>query len=96
MLIKKLKEPSPGTLKSGLIRGLKAEPKKLTIPMPISISTQIKKGRSDGQTTLNQSIRPSLAEETASLGYITMQTTSKKKMIENTKVEILFFFMSYL
>ncbi|HYE09915.1 MAG TPA: hypothetical protein VEF53_07035, partial [Patescibacteria group bacterium] len=53
------KEPSPGTLNTGRMSGLKVEPNKLTIPSPISISTQIKKGRSAGQTTLNHSFRPS-------------------------------------
>jgi hypothetical protein len=96
MLIKKPKEPSPGTLNTGIIRGLKAEPKKLTIPIPISTSTQIKKGRSAGQTTLNQSFKPSKEAEKASLGYMIMQITSMQKIIEYNKVEILLLFMIYL
>ncbi|KUO70075.1 MAG: hypothetical protein APF77_24700 [Clostridia bacterium BRH_c25] len=94
--MKKPKEPSPGTLNTGLIRDLKVDPKKLTIPRPISISTQMKKGRSAGQTTLNQSFKPSDAAVKASLGYMTMQATSRQKIMEYVKVEILFLFMIYL
>jgi hypothetical protein len=96
MLMKKSKEPSPGTLNMGRMRGLKVEPKKLTIPKPINISTHMKKGRSAGHTTLNQSERPSNAAVKASLGYEIMQTTIRQKIMEYTKVEILFLFMAYL
>jgi len=59
-------------LNTGPIRGLKVDPNRLTIPKPISISTQIKKGRSAGQTTLNHSFKPSNAAEKASTGYLIM------------------------
>jgi hypothetical protein len=96
ILMKKPKEPSPGTLNTGRIRGLKAEPKKLTIPRPIIISTHIKKGKSAGQTTLNQSFKPSSAAEKATLGYMIMQATSRQKIMEYIIVEILDLFIIYL
>jgi hypothetical protein len=96
MLMKKSKEPSPGTLNIGPIRGRKMEPNRLTIPRPISISTQIKKGRSAGQTILNQSFRPSNEAEKASPGYLIMHMTRIQKIMEYIKTEILSFFMIYL
>jgi len=96
ILMKKPKEPSPGILNRGRIRGFIAEPKKLTIPSPMSISTEMKKGRSEGQTTLNQSFKPSSAAEYASFGYMIMKAASRQKIMEYIKVEMLFLFMVYL
>jgi len=96
MLINNPKEPSPGTLNAGRIRGLNMEPNRLTIPRPISISTQIKKGSSAGQTILYQSFKPSNAKEKDSPGNIIMQAASRKKTMENIKTETLLLFMIYL
>jgi hypothetical protein len=96
MLMKKLKEPSPGTLNTGLMTGLKVDPNKLTIPSPINISTQIKKGRSAGHTTLNHNTSPSNAAEKASPGYRTILMTNRQNMIEYIKVERFLLFIAYL
>ncbi|HQE67566.1 MAG TPA: hypothetical protein PLE05_12110, partial [Bacillota bacterium] len=82
ILIKKSKEPSPGTLNTGPIRGRKAEPNSLTIPRPMRISMQIKKGRSAGQTTLNHSFKPSREAAKASPGYLIMNNTRIQKIKE--------------
>jgi hypothetical protein len=62
----------------------------------MSISTQIKNGRSAGQTTLSHSIRPSSAAEKASPGYMIMQAARMQKIMEYAKVEALLLFITYL
>ena len=58
MLIAKAKDPSPGTLNSGLIIGSNSTPKNLTTPRLIKISDPIKKGRRAGTTNVDHTISP--------------------------------------
>ncbi|MDD3706228.1 MAG: hypothetical protein PHC45_09240, partial [Clostridiaceae bacterium] len=72
------------------------EPNRLTIPRPMRISTQIKKGRSAGQTTLNHSIKPSREAAKASSGYLTMNITRIQKIMEYVYVAISLLFIMNL
>src|SRR5690554_1726641 len=60
------KEPTPGTLNTGRIRGSSKTPRKWTTPRPIKISAMTKKGRREGKTTSHQTFKPSRAALKAS------------------------------
>ena len=71
------KAPTPGTLKTGRIKGSRKTPMAFTTPIPMRSSERMKKGNKDGKITFHHKLIPEIAASKVIFGLVIIEMVMK-------------------